>query len=278
MADATAPRRASSSAMPPPIELPATCGRPRPCSANQRSRCAVKPAAVGSKSSGGDAPKPGRSTAITRRSRASASATGSHMPRRLPMPCRSTSGGPEPRLSKASAMVGAQRTRPERAAPVWTTRRLLPRGEFARYVVQSDQCRDGLEKREHGDDRNRDAERPAGARPAPPVAALQPDGRLRRGPRDPHHRPRRGLLRLGRPRQEVPRRAQRPVLRQHRPRPPRRRPGRRRPGARAGLLHQLVLRAPARDRAGGADRLARARATSTASSSPAAARRRSRPR
>ena len=75
----------------------------------------------------------------------------------------------------------------------------------------------------------------------------------------PDHRPRRGLLRLGRPRQEVPRRAQRPVLRQHRPRPPRRRPGRRRPGARAGLLHQLVLRAPARDPAGRADRLARAR-------------------
>ena len=58
---------------------------------------------------------------------------------------------------------------------------------------------------------------------------------------------------------QLPRRAQRAVLRQHRPRPPRRRPGRRRPGARAGLLHQLVLRAPARDRARRAHRLARAR-------------------
>ena len=41
------------------------------------------------------------------------------------------------------------------------------------------------------------------------------------------------------------------------------------------LLHELVLRAPARDRAGRADRRPGARATSTASSSPAAAARRS---
>ena len=43
----------------------------------------------------------------------------------------------------------------------------------------------------------------------------------------------------------------------------------------ARLLHELELRAPALDRAGGADRRARARATSTACSSPPAARRRS---
>ena len=88
-------------------------------------------------------------------------------------------------------------------------------------------------------------ERPAGARQAPPVAALQPHGRLRRRRRDPDHRPGRGLLRLGRARQQLPRRPQRAVLREHRPRPRRRRPGRRRPGQRARLLHQLVLRAPA---------------------------------
>ena len=44
-----------------------------------------------------------------------------------------------------------------------------------------------------------------------------------------------------------------------RPRPRRHRPGRRRPGARARLLLDLVLRAPAGDRAGGEDRLARPR-------------------
>ena len=58
-------------------------------------------------------------------------------------------------------------------------------------------------------------------------------GALRRRPRDPDHRPRRGLLRLGRARQALPRRALRAVLREHRPRPRRRRPGRRRPGARS---------------------------------------------
>ena len=91
---------------PPPIELPATCGRSSPCSANQRSRCVVKPSGLGSTGSAAEPAKPGRSTAMTRRSRASAPTTGSHMPRWLPMPCRSTSGGPEPWLSKASAMAG----------------------------------------------------------------------------------------------------------------------------------------------------------------------------
>ena len=70
---------------------------------------------------------------------------------------------------------------------------------------------------------------------------------------------RRRLLRLGRARQPLPRRAQRAVLREHRPRPRRHRAGRRRPGQGARLLHDLVLRAPARDRARGEDRLARPR-------------------
>ena len=73
------------------------------------------------------------------------------------------------------------------------------------------------------------------------------------------HRPRRGLLRLGRARQSLPRRALLAVLLNlgH---------GRAdiaQAGAeqaqRARLLHQLVLRASAGDRAGGEDRLARAR-------------------
>ena len=58
-----------------------------------------------------------------------------------------------------------------------------------------------------------------GARQASSLAALQPHGRLRRRRRDPDHRQGRRLLRLGRPRQQVPRRAQRAVLREHRPRP-----------------------------------------------------------
>ena len=76
--------------------------------------------------------------------------------------------------------------------------------------------------------------------------------------RGPDHRPRRGLLRLGRARQALPRRALGAVLREHRPRPRRRRPGRRRPGQGARVLHELVLRPSAGDRAGRADRLARA--------------------
>ncbi len=37
-AEATAPRRASSSAIPPPVDTPATCGRPRPSSAKKDAR------------------------------------------------------------------------------------------------------------------------------------------------------------------------------------------------------------------------------------------------
>ncbi len=69
----------------------------------------------------------------------------------------------------------------------------------------------------------------------------------------------RGLLRLRRARQPLPRRALRPLLRQRRPRPHRVRRGRRPPGRRARLLHALELRPPAGDRTGGADRLAGAR-------------------
>ena len=117
-----------------------------------------------------------------------------------------------------------------------------------------------------------DHREPAGAGQAPPVAALRAHGRLRPGRRRPGAGARRGLPRLGRARQSLLRRAQRAVLRQHRPRPRRHRAGRRRPGQGARVLHELVLRAPAGDRACGEDRLARARATSTASSSRAAAR------
>ena len=99
---------------------------------------------------------------------------------------------------------------------------------------------------------------PPGARQAALWMHFSRMGALRR-PRGADHRARRGLLRLRRPRQALPRRPQRALLREHRPRPRRRRPGRRRPGQGARLLHELVLRAPARDRAGRQDRRARAR-------------------
>ena len=88
-----------------------------------------------------------------------------------------------------------------------------------------------------------------------PVAPLRP--RPRR-PRGPDHRPRRGLPRLGRPGQPLPRRPVGAVLQQHRPRPRRHRPGRGRPGQGARLLHHLGLPPPALDRAGGPHRGARA--------------------
>ena len=101
-----------------------------------------------------------------------------------------------------------------------------------------------------------------------PVDALHPHGRVRRGPRDPDHRPRRGLLRLRPARPPLPRRAVRAVLREHRPRPRRRRPGRRRPGARSSASSRT---GPTRTRRRSSSPRASPRsrpATSTASSSP----------
>ena len=72
-------------------------------------------------------------------------------------------------------------------------------------------------------------------------------------------RARRGLLRLRRARQALPRRPVGAVLREHRPRPRRARRGRRAQTRGARLLHQLELRASALDRAGRAHRRARAR-------------------
>ena len=94
----------------------------------------------------------------------------------------------------------------------------------------------------------------AGAGPTPPLDALHPPRRQRHS----DHRARRGVLRLRRSRQPLSRRALGAVLREHRARPRRHRAGGRRPGEGARVLHQLVLRAPARDRARDADRGARA--------------------
>ena len=80
MADATAPRRASSSAIAPPIELPATCGRSIPCSANHAANASAYAGIVGSTaaSSGSELPKPGRSQAMTSKEPDSRSITGRH--------------------------------------------------------------------------------------------------------------------------------------------------------------------------------------------------------
>ena len=65
----------------------------------------------------------------------------------------------------------------------------------------------------HGERPPRRAEAAPGAGQAPPVDALRRMGAFEAGRRGPDHRARRGLLRLGRPRQPLPRRPQRAVLR-----------------------------------------------------------------
>ncbi len=94
----------------------------------------------------------------------------------------------------------------------------------------------------------------AGEGPPAPVDALHPHGRLRRRARDPDHRARRGLVRLRRERQALPRRPLGAVLRERRSRPRRDGRGGRPPVGEARLLHQLELRPPHRDRAGRANR------------------------
>lgn len=74
----TTPREASSSAMYPPRELPATCGSRTPSNAQNDSTASASASGVYGVPYGnpGDTPKPGRSTAITSRVAASLSRTG----------------------------------------------------------------------------------------------------------------------------------------------------------------------------------------------------------
>ena len=86
--------------------------------------------------------------------------------------------------------------------------------------------------------------------PRPPVAPLHAHGRRTASSRGADHRPRRRLLSRGLEGQALPRRARRALLGQHRLRLRRGdRPGGARADARAAVLHELVVRAPARDRA-----------------------------
>lgn len=85
----------------PPSELPATCGRSTP-SASQKAPSTgttVDRSYAQSSGSAADAPNPGRSTAMTSRSAARMSRTGSHACQWCPMPWSSSNGSPAPRRS-----------------------------------------------------------------------------------------------------------------------------------------------------------------------------------
>ena len=92
------PRRASSSATQPPSELPPTTGFSTPSPDRKSATAPASARASGTTPIGsvGDAPKPGRSTAITSRSPPMASITGFHACAKLPTPWISTTGSPEP--------------------------------------------------------------------------------------------------------------------------------------------------------------------------------------
>ena len=128
----------------------------------------------------------------------------------------------------------------------------------------------GGHAREHADDEH-EHEGAAAGRARPPLAPLHAHGR----PRAADHRARRGLLPRGQRGQALPRRARRALRRAGRLLVRRGDgPGRARADARAAVLHELVVRAPARDRARAGGRVARAgRPEPRASSSPAAPRR-----
>ena len=72
------------------VEVARSPARP----ARPRSPPRAAPASAPRPRSGGEPPKPGRSTAITSRSPASSGVTGAHTRRSAPSGCRSTSGGP----------------------------------------------------------------------------------------------------------------------------------------------------------------------------------------
>ena len=105
MTDAIKRWRASSIATQPPSEFPATCGVVTPSSSSRPATAAASAAGDGSPGSGADSPKPGRSTAMTSKWRASAGATGSQAWRDDPSGCRSTSGSPDPERRYASDVM-----------------------------------------------------------------------------------------------------------------------------------------------------------------------------
>jgi len=97
--------------MSPPSELPATCGRSTPiASQNPASTGATVARSYGTPSgSAGEAPKPGRSTAMTSRSTARIGITGSQACRWWPIPWSSSKGSPAPLRSYATDTVRGPR-------------------------------------------------------------------------------------------------------------------------------------------------------------------------
>src|SRR5215203_283401 len=97
-----APSLAISRAVQPPTELPAMCAVGCPSRPRNSVRTPAKPAGSGGGPEGvkgGEAPKPGRSTAMTLMRAASRSTSGSQMRRLLPVPWTSSRGSPVPRTS-----------------------------------------------------------------------------------------------------------------------------------------------------------------------------------
>ena len=233
---------------PPPSELPATCGRSSPSSVDEAPRPArASSATIGAVGAARTRRSPAGRGAMTSRSAASRSSTGSQICQRLPMPCIEDERLPAARAMVARSMGGQ------------------PYGRAGRLPAPG---RDPVQhRRKRSTNRRRRSMAMAASRTAGGTLQELAKRHLwmhftRMGAyedaRGPDHRARRGLLRLGPARQALPRRARRAVLREHRPRPRRPRAGRRRPGEGARLLHHLVLRAPAGDRAGRARRRPRA--------------------
>src|SRR5215208_1395026 len=97
-----APSLAISRAVQPPTEWPAMCAVGCPSCPRKSVRTPAKPAGSGGGPAdvkGGEAPKPGRSTAMTVMRAASRSTSGSQMRRLLPVPWTSSRGSPVPRTS-----------------------------------------------------------------------------------------------------------------------------------------------------------------------------------
>jgi hypothetical protein len=88
MTERALPSFASSSATHPPSELPATCAVCQPHSSRNAATSRASAAGDGTTSAGkgADCPKPGRSAAITSRSRATASSTGRQTCQQPPRP------------------------------------------------------------------------------------------------------------------------------------------------------------------------------------------------
>src|SRR5262249_21319555 len=107
------PRRASSRATPPPMELPATWKGGSTASSTASAKGPTVEVLeslrveVGVEvPKAGVAPKPGRATAMTENCGVSSGRSGDQTCQRLPRPCRSTRGGPWPSRCIDSGITG----------------------------------------------------------------------------------------------------------------------------------------------------------------------------